>query len=161
MEWNGRSDFRFGGLDMEQNNSNIPIIKVGDTVYELYGSYGNLSKRKVERITKTQIILDRGTKLRNDPIKMYGNGNAYCLDAVGKNTWSKTNYYLETEELIAQYKHEQLYLKTKKMFESLNLKKLTDEQLNILLSTLDTFLCLATPISEETKNKLMNIEDKP
>lgn len=121
---------------MEQNDLNIPIIKVGDIVYELCGSFSNLSKRRVERITKTQIILDRGTKLRNNPLRMYGSEEAYYLDAIDKNTWSNTNYYLETKELAAQYKHEQLYLKIKKMFESLDLKKLTNEQLNILLSTI-------------------------
>ena len=121
---------------MEQNNSNIPIIKIGDTIYEIYGSYGNLCKRKVERITKTQIILDRGTKLRNKPLRMYGDKNSYCLNGINRNIWNSTNYYIETEELITRYKHEQLYLKTKKTFESLDLKKLTDEQLNILLSAI-------------------------
>ena len=118
---------------MEQNNSSIPIIKIGDTIYELYGSYGNLCKRKVERITKTQIILENGIKLRNDPLKMYGDGEAYYLNIVGRKLWRNINYYLETEELIVRHKHEQLLLKTEKMLESLNLEKLTDEQLNTLL----------------------------
>ncbi|MCR4334313.1 MAG: hypothetical protein NUV47_01105 [Patescibacteria group bacterium] len=123
---------------MEQNNSNIPVVKVGDTIYELcgYGYCSNLSKRKVERITNTQIILDRGTKPRNNPLKMYGDKGAYYLNAVGRNIWSNVNYYLETEELITQYKHEQLLLKTKKILESLDLKKLTDEQLSTLLSAM-------------------------
>ena len=121
---------------MEQNNLNIPIVKAGDIIYESYGGYGHLCRRKVERITKTQIILDKGTKLRNEPLKMYGDEEGYTFDAVNRNLWSRTNYYLETEELIAQYNHEQLFLKTKKAFESLNLKKVTDEQLNILLSTI-------------------------
>lgn len=119
---------------MEQNNSNIPVVKVGDTIYELYGSYGNLCKRKVERITKTQIILDNGGKLRNEPLQMYGNEKVFRLDAVGKTTWNNTYYYLETKELIERYNHEQLFLKTEKILESLNLKKLTDEQLSTLLS---------------------------
>lgn len=141
---------------MEQNNSNIPIVKVGETIYEIYGSFGNLSKRKVERITKTQIILDRGTRLRNDPIKMYGGKESYLLHVVGKTGWNNTNYYLETEELIAQYKHEQLYLKTEKALESLDLKKLTDEQLNILLSAINQI-----ELSTETRSKLVNTENKP
>ena len=95
---------------MEQNNSNIPIVKVGDTIYERYGSSDSflLYKRKVERITKTQIILDRGTKLKNNPLKMWRSEEAYYLDAVDRNVWSNTNYYLETKELITQYRHEQL-----------------------------------------------------
>ena len=123
---------------MEQNNSSIPVVKVGDTIYEIYGSYGNLCKRKVERITKTQVILDRGIKLKNKPLKMYdGDGKDYCLYTVGKGDWGSTNYYLETEELTKRYNHEQLFLKTKKMFESVDLKKLTDGQLNILLTTMN------------------------
>lgn len=121
---------------MEQNNSNIPIVKVGDTIYELYRSYGNLFKRKVEKIARTQIILDNGVKLRNEPLKMYGDEEAYTFNKINRNLWNNTNYYLETKELVKQYNYEQLYLKTKKMFESLNLKKLTDEQLNILLSAI-------------------------
>ena len=142
---------------MEQNNSSIPVVKVGDTIYERYGSSNSflLYKRKVERITKTQIILDRGTKLRNNPLKMWGDEEAYCLDAVGRNAWSNTNYYLETEELIAQYKHEQLFLKTKRMFELLDLKKLTDEQLNILLSAINQI-----NLSIEIKSKLINKENQ-
>lgn len=140
---------------MEQNNSNIPVVKVGDTIYESSDSYSNLSKRKVERITKTQIILDRGTKLRNDPLKMWGGEEAYYLVMVGKSKWNNTNYYLETEELVAQYKHEQLYLKTKKVFELLDLKKLTDEQLNIILAAISQ-----VELSIEIKSKSINTENK-
>ena len=136
---------------MEQDNSNIPIIKIGDTIYELYGSYGNLCKRKVERITKTQIILDRGTKLRNNPLQMWQSEEAYYLNAVGRNTWSSVNYYLETEELITRYGHEQLFLKTKKIFESLDLKKLTDEQLNALLFTMTQIITENKPPEEIKK----------
>ena len=123
---------------MDHNNSNIPVVKVGDTIYETYGSYGSLCKRKVERITTTQIILDKGTKLRNEPLRMYGNKEAYYLNAVSRNSmeWSNTNYYLETEEFINKYEHQQLFGKIEKIFESLNLKKLTNEQLNILLSAM-------------------------
>lgn len=125
---------------MEQDNS-IPVVKIGDTIYESSGYYSSLSKRKVERITKTQIILDRGTKLRNNPIKMWGDKEDYSLNAIrSRNAWNRSGYYLETKELIAQYKHEQLYLKTEKLFESLDLKKLTDEQLNILLATISQII---------------------
>ena len=138
---------------MEQNNSNIPAVKVGDTIYEIHGSCGNLSKRKVERITKIQIILDRGTKLRNNPEKMWGNEEAYYLQIVGDTGWSNTHYYLETKELVTRYNHEQLLLETKKMFESLDLKKLTDGQLNILLSTINQI-----NLSIEMKGKLIHKE---
>ena len=140
---------------MEQDNSNVPIVKVGDTIYEIYGSYGNLCKRKVERITKTQIILDKGTKLRNNPEKMWGNEEAYYLQIVSDTGWSNTHYYLETKELVTQYNHEQLLLKTKKMFESLDLKKLTDGQLNILLSTINQI-----NLSIEMKSKLVGKENQ-
>ena len=138
---------------MQQNNSNIPIVKVGDTIYELYGSYGNLCKRKVERITKTQIILDRGTKLRNKPLRMYGDENAYCLNTIRRGTWGSSGYYIETEKLIALYKHEQLYLKTKQTFESLDLKELTDDQLNTLLSTMTQIITKNKP-PEEIKKQI-------
>lgn len=69
---------------------------------------------------------------------MYGNKEAYYLNAVSRNSmkWSNTNYYLETEEFINKYEHQQLFGKIEKIFESLNLKKLTNEQLNILLSAM-------------------------
>ena len=56
---------------MDHNNSNIPVVKAGDTIYETYDSYGNIHKRRVERITKTQIILDGGTKQRGKIAKIY------------------------------------------------------------------------------------------
>lgn len=131
---------------MEQNNSNIPVVKVGDTIYELYGSYGKLCLRKVVRITKTQIILDNNKKLRNDPLRMYGDEEAYCLDSIGRSRWrNANNYYIETEKLIAQYKQEQLILKIKKAYELLKLEKLTNEQLNqlnILLSAMTPMIIM-------------------
>ena len=107
------------------NKEEVPVVRVGDPIYALYGSYSII---KIKRITKTQIILENDTKLRNEPIKMYGSKPSYYLKAIGDkdNTWNRISYYIEDEDIKAQYKHEQLYLKTKKASESLNLKKLTD-----------------------------------
>jgi len=102
----------------------------------LSGYCNSLSIIKVKRITKTQIILENGIKLRNDSIKMYGENQGYCLKAIRRSAWNKTNYYIENEDIKARYKYEQLYLKTKRKFESLKLKELTVEQLNILLSAM-------------------------
>ena len=122
---------------MEQVNLSAPVIKVNDTIYETYDSYDNLHKRKVEKNTKTQIILNNGKKLRNKPLRIYGNREIYNLNPIRNIGWNNTHYYIETEELVKQYNHEQLFLKTKKIFESLDLKKLTNEQLNTLLSTIN------------------------
>jgi len=136
------------------NKEEIPVVKVSDLIYALYGSYSII---KIKRITKTQIILENDTKLRNEPIKMYGSKPSYYLKAIGDkdNTWNRISYYIEDEDIKAQYKHEQLYLKTKKASESLNLKKLTDEQLNMLLSAMSNI-----ELSIEIKSKLINKENQ-
>lgn len=140
---------------VEQNNSNTPIVKVGDTIYESDSFCDTLSKRKVERITKTQIILDNNTKLRNNPLRMYGDRNTYYLNTIGRSAWNSRSYYIENEELIKRYENEQLYLETKKKLKSLNLEKLTDEQLNILLAAISQ-----VELSVETKSKSENKENQ-
>jgi len=136
------------------NKEEVPIVKVGDPIYISY-AHNNLSIIKVKRITKTQIILESDTKLRNDPLRMWGDSSGYYLKAIGRDIWSNTHYYIETEDLKNQYKHEQLYLKTERVFKSLNLKKLTDEQLNMLLSVISNI-----KLSIEIKSKLINKENQ-
>lgn len=47
------------------NKEWLKSLKIGDEVC-FNGSYGRLSKRNIERLTKTQIILNGGVKFRRD-----------------------------------------------------------------------------------------------
>ena len=77
----------------------IEDIKVGDKYY-CYTGYGYRSivgVYTVERITKTQLVLNNGDRLRITPSDM-----SY-LKKVGSDSWSNASYYLETEEIKKEW----------------------------------------------------------
>ena len=122
--------------------SELPTMKIGDIIYE--NSYGNnnfLCPLKVTRLTKTQIILDNGVKLRLPPFRYYGREDDYGFSIIGKALWNRTSYRLSNDKYDRRYQHEQLYLKTKKKLEEIKLINLADEKLIILFETLCEITC--------------------
>ena len=122
--------------------SELPTMKIGDIIYE--NSYGNnnfLCPLKVTRLTKTQIILDNGVKLRLPPYKSCSSEDTYGFNTIGKRLWNSTSYRLSNDKYNKQYQHEQLYLKTKKKLEEIKLINLADEKLIILFETLCEITC--------------------
>ncbi len=75
-----------------ENKEWLESLKPGDEVC-FNGSYGKVVIRKVERLTKTQIILDTGNKFRRD--------SGYC---VGGSAWHNSNITQVTEKVKHQIK---------------------------------------------------------
>ena len=73
----------------------MEVLKVGDRIYELkYGKIISISK--VERLTKTSAVCDRGIKFR------IGYNSSDWIILIGKASYNSSRYELETPELKEQ-----------------------------------------------------------
>lgn len=99
------------------NNQWLKNIKAGDTVIlESGGYYGGASVEKVERLTKTQIVLKSGGKFRRD------SGNM-----VGGDAWSRSQIREPTEDGLNAIRKAVLVRKLKAFkWDELDLQTLRD-----------------------------------
>lgn len=98
-------------------------LKVGDRIYtKMYNSIHSVNT--VERVTPTQAICKGGNIKFYIDILQHGG-----IRLVGRDKWSTSSYYLETEELKQQLWRQQSISKCK----TIDFAKLTDEQLKKVL----------------------------
>jgi DNA replicative helicase MCM subunit Mcm2 (Cdc46/Mcm family) len=109
---------------MEKNKFEFKVkdIVIGSSCYHGY------SKLFVERVTKTQAILNNGTRLRI---------NVNNSTSIGSEGYHRTSYCLATPQLIESYNRQQLELKFNNCLKKLELKKVNSEDLNKLISLIN------------------------
>jgi DNA replicative helicase MCM subunit Mcm2 (Cdc46/Mcm family) len=109
---------------MENNKFEFKVndVVIGSSYYHGY------SKLFVERVTKTQAILNNGTRLRI---------NVNNSTPIGSEGYHITSYCLSTPQLIELYNRQQLELKFNNCLKNLQLKKVNSEDLNKLISLIN------------------------
>lgn len=107
---------------MTDNKFKVGDIVIGDSLYNGY------SKHKVERVTKTQAILNNGIKLKITDVK---GGKS-----IGSSGWGTPTYKLSDEKLEGLYKQDFQIKKVNSWFNNLMFKKLSEEELEQLYNVL-------------------------
>lgn len=107
-------------------------LKVGDKVYSIRSHFGYTTYRfsEVERLTKTQAILESGDRLKNEPNKSRNNDEIEF-----KEIGADYSYWgLTTDEVMATYIKQQEEIKIKRWFNS---HKFTQEEKETIYNILN------------------------
>ena len=111
----------------------LSSLKVGDKVI-IYGRYGVKSIATIDRITKTQIVVDDGTKFRKSDGMQ-----------VGHNMWSSYSCIaIATKERVEKMERER-YIRNMRNYIERCLNRFNDKQLESICQLVDT-------IEEKDKN---------
>lgn len=100
-----------------ETTTETKLLQVGDVIYSS-GNYGVQHRFVIDRVTNTQAF-SSNTKFKRE---IFSSGSVRIIG--NTNSWSTTNYKIETEKLKGDYFRKQMESK----ISAANVKALSDEQ---------------------------------